>query len=99
MEAILQEMVRRGWQPPRSDVALASTQPGYRTPIEALSPDQPVRVASLRSSTPMETGEIVDVTIEPGVDPPEASTPTLVAPPTTPNASAPVAPEAPVSSN
>jgi hypothetical protein len=99
MEAILQEMVRRGWQPPRSDVALAGTQPSYRAPIEALSPDQPVRVASPRASAPVETGEIVDVTIVPGVDAPEAGKPETGTAPATPSTPAPepAAPEAPAS--
>jgi hypothetical protein len=99
MEAILQEMVRRGWQPPRSDVALASTQPNYRTPIEALDPDRPVWVSSSRSGAPVETGEIVDVTIEPGA--PATDKPKTVTPPTALDSPAPepTAPEAPASSN
>jgi hypothetical protein len=91
MEAILQEMVRRGWQPPRSDLALASTQPQYRLPIEALNPDQPVWVSGRRGTMPAETGEIVDVTIDTPdgaesndasapVNPPAIATPTLPVP-------------------
>jgi hypothetical protein len=103
MQAILQEMVRRGWQPPRSDIALASTQPSYRTPIQALDPDRPVWIASPRNSAPVETGEIVDVTIAPSGDTSESSTqePVTTPAPPTPSAPAPqpITPEAPASSN
>jgi hypothetical protein len=64
MEAILREMVRRGWQPPRSDLALASSQPAAGR-IVALSPEQPVWVSGRRQSAPVETGEDVGATIEP----------------------------------
>jgi hypothetical protein len=91
MEAILQEMVRRGWQPPRSDVALASTQPNDRASMEALNPDQPLWLPSPRRGPPVETGEVVDVTIEreagaPGANTPALDRPATVAAPATPNA-------------
>jgi hypothetical protein len=44
MEAILQEMVRRGWQPPTQGAALASLQPEDGPAISALDPNAPLRV-------------------------------------------------------
>jgi hypothetical protein len=45
MEAILQEMVRRGWQPPTQGAALASLQPEDGPAITALDPNASVRVS------------------------------------------------------
>jgi hypothetical protein len=60
MEAILQEMILRGWQPPRSDIALADTQPSAGRPIEAISPEEPVTLGPPRPS-PIEIGEAIVV--------------------------------------
>jgi hypothetical protein len=95
MEAILQEMVRRGWQPPRSDVALASAQPRYGLPIEALDPDQPAWVSGVRTTAPAETGEIVDVTIDTPVIEESSRTPMPVSEPSVATPEEPAASPAP----
>lgn len=41
MEAILREMISRGWTPPARSTAIAPSQPVDRPPIEALEPDSP----------------------------------------------------------
>jgi hypothetical protein len=90
MEVVLREMIRRGWRPPRSDMALADTQPVDGQPIEALYPDQYVWVPSPRRTPPAESGDVVDVAIsgedvsEAAVTPPAVTTAAVPPPPAPP---------------
>jgi hypothetical protein len=97
MEVILQEMVRRGWRPPRSDLALASTQPDDGLRIEALYPDERVWVGSPRGTPPAETGDVVDVTVPDAENEGAAATltPAIPALPTAPASPEPEAPAIP----
>jgi hypothetical protein len=103
MEAILQEMVRRGWQPPTQGAALASLQPEDGSSITALDPNAPLRV-SVGGPPPAESLEVVlppdgDLGAEsPAVDAKgsvPATLPKTVTAPTAPPRSTPAAPPRP----
>ena len=90
MEAILQEMIRRGWQPPSGDMALANAQFSSRQPIEALTttPTASGELASVSrpSAGVIETeAALATATAQPEAAPAESSAST----PTTPGASQP----------
>jgi hypothetical protein len=81
MEAILQEMLRRGWKPPTQGEAIASIAPMNGPRMTAIDPNAPLPVFT-RTAPPGETVAPEEGAVTDDPDP-TATTPALTAPSTT----------------
>jgi hypothetical protein len=54
MEAILEEMIRRGWTPPSRAMALERTQPQFGLQVTAIDPETPATASPPMTDVPVE---------------------------------------------